>query len=516
MRHKALKSSFFLWATITGCVSIPVATREPVLQDPEKLFSADPAYLPLKVHMLDGTLYALDRWDPMSEEDSTLIGWGRYYDLERVLISDGEFSVPIEAIAVVESNQRNVKRPFGLSVLATQTVLWGVVTALCVADPKSCFGSCPTFYIDESDRRRPVAEGFSSSISRSLEAADIDDLGMSRPGGTTLEIRMLNEALETHAVRYVKLHAIPHDATTTVYATDNGSFLTASRIQTATSCTSTEGDCLLQILGRDSLEYRTETDSTDLGLTESIELTFPSVGANAGLVVEARQTFVSTFLLYQAMAYMGPSAGDWLAQLERNDPATMTAYQNLVDLTGIVHVYASGDGSNWIDVGEYSEAGPIASDVHLIRIPATFDSDSIHIRLEMARGSWRVGYVALASLQPATDGVVLEPAVAAENVNGVDAGSQLLDSERYLITYPGDEVIMTFELPRDNLNYALFLESKGYYYEWMRGEWIDEENPQMTALLFTQPHIALRTMAPQFKDIEQQFEENFWQSRFGR
>ncbi len=53
------------------------------------------------------------------------------------------------------------------------------VTAYCIANPKACFGSCPTFYLEDEGGRepeRPQAEGFSESIARVLEARDIDAL----------------------------------------------------------------------------------------------------------------------------------------------------------------------------------------------------------------------------------------------------------------------------------------------------------------------------------------------------
>ena len=73
-----------------------------------------------------------------------------------------------------------------------------------------------------------------------------------------------------------------------------------------------------------------------------------------------------------------------------------------------------------------------------------------------------------------------------------------------------------FELPDDGRDRALFLESTGHYYEWMRPEWLREENPAMLALLATRPQEALRRMAPAYSRLEPQLEAMFWASRFGR
>ena len=46
---------------------------------------------------------------------------------------------------------------------------------------------------------------------------------------------------------------------------------------------------------------------------ETVDLVFPAVAGARGIVIGARQSLLSTFLLYQTMAYMGHQAGDWLA-----------------------------------------------------------------------------------------------------------------------------------------------------------------------------------------------------------
>ena len=74
---------------------------------------------------------------------------------------------------------------------------------------------------------------------------------------------------------------------------------------------------------------------------------------------------------------------------------------------------------------------------------------------------------------------------------------------------------MRFELPRAAPEYAWFLESRGYYLEWMRGEWLAEGDATMAALLMRSPREALRQMAPLYKSREANYETMFWASRFG-
>jgi hypothetical protein len=81
------------------------------------------------------------------------------------------------------------------------------MTAVCAANPKTCFGSCPTFYVSDGKHAMLQAEGFSSSIAPSLEARDVDALYRVHPSGREFIVTMKNEALETHFVRRVRLLA---------------------------------------------------------------------------------------------------------------------------------------------------------------------------------------------------------------------------------------------------------------------------------------------------------------------
>ena len=85
-----------------------------------------------------------------------------------------------------------------------------------------------------------------------------------------------------------------------------------------------------------------------------------------------------------------------------------------------------------------------------------------------------------------------------------------------MITTPGDEYRLVFRLPEPASEQELFLESEGYYYEWMRGEWLAEENPAMLAMAMLRPDEALRRLAGPFKEREGRMERVFWASRYRR
>jgi hypothetical protein len=118
---------------------------------------------------------------------------------------------------------------------------------------------------------------------------------------------------------------------------------------------------------------------------------------------------------------------------------------------------------------------------------------------------YRAGSVARRlRLQPArvlNNGTVDEQALAA-----------LRDSARTLVTFPGDEYALVYQLPPDFERYELFLEPRGYYMEWMRDEW----NPRLATELLRDPATALRRLAPAYKRVEASMERLFWNSRYAR
>jgi hypothetical protein len=139
----------------------------------------------------------------------------------------------------------------------------------------------------------------------------------------------------------------------------------------------------------------------------------------------------------------------------------------------------------------------------------------VHVRLRLARGHWRVDAVALAALGEPVVPVAIEPAsVERDGRPDQQARATLAHGAEHLVTQPRDAYRLTFRLPPSGVPLELFLESEGYYYEWMRSEWLAEEDPAMAALALADPAEALRRLAPAYKAEEPRLERAFWASRF--
>jgi hypothetical protein len=423
----------------------------------------------------------------------------------------------MDTIALLETSAVRTAYPGGLQGLAVMTTVFGSIAAICAADPKGCFGSCPTFYV-EGDADVPRAEGFSASIARSLEERDVDHLYRVRPAGRDFVLTMRNEALETHAVRSVRLLALPRPAGGRVFASPDGRFHPARQVLAPTECHAAEGDCLAAVGAVDHRERISLADGEDLAARETVDLVFPAVPGARGIVIGARQSLLSTFLLYQTMAYMGGQVGAWLAALERLPPTPPSQAFGLSRALGGIDVEVSDDGREWRTIGTFDEAGPLSGDVQVFPMSASLETAPTRVRLRMAKGSWRLDYVALASLGPEVTPRVIEPRTVDRAAQRDDAALDALRRERHLVTVPGDAYRLTFALPEDPAGQGLelFLESRGYYYEWMRAEWLGEEDPAMVDMILTRPEDALRQLAPAYKQREGSMEESFWRSRFRR
>ncbi|MBL8138931.1 MAG: hypothetical protein JNL48_20075 [Acidobacteria bacterium] len=458
-------------------------------------------------------MYVLDAWR-MAPDGSRLEGTGSHFTMLRAPAGTGPQSIPVDSIALVETNAPDRVTSLAAGVLTGLTVVMGTITGACLADPKSCFGSCPTFYIDEDSTGRPEAEGFSESIARVLEARDVDALTTARPTGRQFALTMRNEAQETHAVRRVRLLTVARPPGGRVIAGADGRYHPATGFARPDSCVAAEGDCLAAVTKHDGHERRSLADAGDLATREDVDLVFPPTRGRVGLVISARQTLLTTFLFYQTMAYLGRSGGDFLAALERGGTQDAPQVMGMARvLGGIEASVAEGDGP-WTSIGSFNEAGPIAGDVRIL----PFESGGrapIRVRLRQAKGHWRLGWVALAQVgEPVAPQVIEAAAVTREGRPDPVALARVRGLDGHLATMPGDAYRISFDLPRSGPELELFLETEGYYYEWMRTEWLPEENPLMAALALGSPERALRLLAGPFKEREAGLEAAFWASRF--
>ena len=132
---------------------------------------------------------------------------------------------------------------------------------------------------------------------------------------------MRNEALETQGVRRLRLRVARRPPRGRVLADPGGQLHVATALVAPLACRAPEGDCLEAIRAFGDDERFSEADSADVAARETLEITFPATAGRLGLVLGARQTLLSTYLVYQTLAFMGRRAGVFLAAVERGDVA---------------------------------------------------------------------------------------------------------------------------------------------------------------------------------------------------
>lgn len=468
----------------------------------------------LKAHLRTGYVYVLDSWE-VDSAGTLVAGRGSLLTPNRAVESEGEFRLPVDSVALFETNL--LRRSGGVTALSVMTGITAAVTAVCIADPKTCFGSCPTFYVKDSSGLYLHAEGFSASIAPALEAVDVDALYRAQVTGRDFRVHLRNEALETHVIRYADLLALRRTAGGRVVLTPEGEFRPVTMLRRPTGCVSADGNCLEAVASFDDRERISLADSLDLATREIIDLEFDSVvPGDLGLVITSRQSLMSTYLLYQTFAYLGTHASSALAALAAGGQDARERVDGMGRLLGRIEVLVPDSAAGWVPVGSVGETGPLAADTKLVRLPWT-DRRPMRIRLQLTRGLWRIDYLALARVGEPIEPVRVPPTrVERAGRNDPAAWGALVDTAESLVTLPGDAYDLVFRLPARPEQYELFLESRGYYLEWMRREWLAEENLQSAAQILFDPAGALRTLAPAFKQQEPEMERRFWNSRYVR
>lgn len=209
---------------------------------------------------------------------------------------------------------------------------------------------------------------------------------------------------------------------------------------------------------------------------------------------------------------MGSEAGRWLAAAQPG-----SGQGGLGRALGRIDVLVPDSGLGWTLVGSVGEAGPLAPDTKIVPLPVGPTNQSRRVRLRLTRGLWRLDYVALATLGDTVRPQRIPPhTVRRDGRADRDAWRALTDSVRPLVTLPGDAYELAYRLPTDFARYELFLAARGYYLEWMRREWLAEENGLLAARVMLDPAGALRALAPAYQRQEPEIERVFWNSRYVR
>jgi hypothetical protein len=524
--HVSLRLLLALACTTLACTASWRAEfhPSPALADAEPTPPPSEATPFVKVHTKDGRVFVLDDWR-FDEQAAQIHGSGLHYSAERERLGSGPQQIAYADVALIETN--TPERVTHATSLAIMGITGGAVLGtgiFCAANPKACFGSCPTFYVEMADgtegggeRVELRAEGFSSAVAAALEERDVDHLAVVDPPAGPFHLYMANEALETHFLRSVELLSVARPSPDVEVFHTRAGFVGVRDRVAPSSCRGLAGECVDALARLDAHEYASTTDGQDLAARELIELEFPAqaAGSRLALVIRARNTLLDTFLFYQGLAYMGAEAPRWIMRADREgvDGPLVSLLRSFDAALGDVEVEL-WDGTTWQPAGRMREFGPIAWETQAVELPALAQTatSSLRVRLRLTRGRWKLDQVSLgASVGPLQASVVQPSALHHAGEPDPEGLATLLDPDRHLLSYPGDVWTLSYELPPGSQ--ALFLASTGFYWEWMRDTWIAEQDVLEAARFFADPDATLRRLAPVFQAIEHTLEPVFWQTR---
>ncbi len=471
-----------------------------------------------------GIIALIDHWDLNKNRDS-LLGQGQLFDFKRLKQKEGDLSFALSSIALIETNnfdQIQSKDKDRIAALGMISVINAMVLVACIANPKACYGSCPTFYINDDDQlHESSAEGFSSAIAPSMEYGDVDAL-KEVTSDSIFRIVMKNEAFETHAVNQVSLWVVPKQAEQSVFADDEEHFYLTGPPGIPENAISEKGSILRMVSTIDEHEYFSETDSLDLSKKEDLLFEFRAgdLDKQKGLVVNFRQTLLSTFLFYETLSYMGDEVGDYFATLETN-PFARKGMASIQKFLGGIECFAWNESAQqWKPVKTLWETGPIAKNLQLVVLPeeVTHGGDQVKIKLRLTKGLWRVDFVGLVDLIEEKQPVKIQPdkIMTLRGPRFHPVRDIAHDDDEYLIAFPGDEFWIEYALPpvKESQAYELFLFSKGYYLEWMRAEWYKYKNPSKLKKMISLDQATWENLAREFKTVEKEMEGLFWNSKY--
>lgn len=475
----------------------------------------------LKVHLKNGGVFIMqDNW-VFDSTGMVVIGEGQMYDFTRQEALTKKMEIHADTVALYETNRKIASnkgdRVTSMAILTALDLILGLV---CISQPKACFGSCPTFYLNTNQNNAlPNAESFSNAISPSLAYCDIDDLQKTAKGEEKLMMTMLNEALETHVVKQADIIAVPKHKNQSVYLSSDEEFYTASLAGKLISATGPEGNIKAEIVQKDGIERFSLADQAALVTKETIYLTFDGQDiTNPGLAITFRQTMMTTYALYSALGYMGDEVGDIFAKMETSKEINTNMKSMFYKALGGIEVYSKQDNNHWKYEGEVYETGPIARNHELVNLQnAKLKDGKWHIKLVLNKGLWRLDCVNMVNVDKKVKGVIISPTeITKNNIEKATFNGSKYKGDEFIISMPGDRFVYEYTIPAcsDDNDYQIFLSADGYYLEWMRASWLKDKNLKELYRITHNPVEWLNDETTNYKKYEAEMEQQFWNSRW--
>lgn len=359
------------------------------------------------------------------------------------------------------------------------------VAIYCLSCPKCCFGSCPTVYTFDGNQYHLEAELFSYSISKLLEERDLDLVRQKIPDNGLYKIRITNEALETHYLNQFSLLTVNHPIGTQVFPSGTNQFVMINHLSPPDEVlNSKKNDVLDQVISSDNKSYRSELEMLKnlengpthdwLKIKKNLQFNTDSVT----MVIRYKNTLLSTILFYDVvLASQGISAIEWTRKM--NEDLLYATQFNLVykNFSGISVLVPKN--KSWVKINSIPDAGPITWKYMATKIPVD-EEGNINIKLQFFPDNFMIDYIAFDTDHNTTKTFTINEHFPVEIRE--DSHNNILhlienDDDKYLTTNPGESFLLLYDIPKEkNIEQTVFIKSKGYYTEWIRGSWVRNTN----------------------------------------
>lgn len=528
-----MKGVFFLAITLslTGCFPNKVAhmlegseltelptdrTTNPL--SPPGIFSAR-----TKVFTSDGSVYLFP--NGFMVRGDSVIGMGSSYAFGKEKGRDGFFGFSRDSVlAMTYYDRRDSFGQFvGSGFFGVLTPTLTYLSIYCLFCPKCCFGSCPTVYVGSDPSSDIEAECFSYCVSPFVQRPDTDLLARDVATGEPFDLRVTNEAMESHFINRFELLAVAHPSDSRVYPTEEGRVFVVRDLQPVENARTDDGEDITEALREtDNAAYRSglqrfdELTATRQRDAITFDLATTGMKDSVTVLLRARNTLLTTALFYDVV--LGPrglNALEWTARMAEDESYAHMFYALYDEYSGVqVDVEREGRRD---PVTRFGDIGPIAWKDLAIRLPVTGDvtrvsftffPDNISIdRIAFARETLDGASYAVRTVIPAS----------IEDYDGMTrpeiADSIARQDESYLHVTPGDSYRFRYTLPEaPGLSTSVLLSSQGYYYEWLRGDWVQEDSTLPPLNIFDVPAI-IELLRERWMTGYRMMEEEFFRNR---
>jgi len=488
-----------------------------------------PVAAPAKVFLRDGTIILFP--SGFTAGETAIHGEGRRFVPGEPAAPDLEpVEIPLDRVAAMAyyDEKLTTAEIVGTVILNVSAVPLVFSSLYCLSCPKCCFGSCPTVYTEDGGEFKLAAELFSFSVGRLAESDDLDFLaGSAGPPGRPFEMRLTNEALESHRINWLRPLAVVHPLGTRVFPDSNNRLVLFRRFLPPLEARNSLGEDVLPAVAEADDRACRSPQSLVERLKEGpffdhldVKLKIPPGASSVKLLLRLRNTLLSTLLFYDlVLGSQGLDALSWIQRMN-GDPAYAGRFWFLFRVFSGVRVKVLTD-SGWRPAGLIVDPGPLAFKRLALSIPASGRED-IELRLEFVPDNYLIDsvnydYEENPAADPAVIPLEFDDVRDMDGRPSPDVRALVADKDdRYLETEPGQAYRFFFNPPAarsEEEQVSIFIASRGFYNEWLRGKWL--EPPAGSDYRFDLGDVpgTLRRLAESWLESKTILEERFFQTR---